>query len=191
MLEGWYLGQEQGTAVADVVFGKVNPSGKLAVTFPRHVGQLPVYYNRKPYVHESPYINGEYSPLYPFGFGLSYTTYKYSNLKLNAKKVIVGEPVKVTVDVTNSGERDGDEIVQLYIRDMVSSVTRPIQELKDFSRIHLAKGEAKTVEFTITADKLQFYGKDMKRIVEPGEFEVQVGRNSVDYLSEKFEVICQ
>jgi len=122
---------------------------------------------------------------------LSYTTYKYSILKLDAKKVIVGEPVKVTVDVTNSGERDGDEIVQLYIRDMVSSVTRPVQELKDFARIHLAKGETKTVSFLITADKLQYFGPDMKRIVEPGEFEVQVGRNSTEYLSAKFEVISQ
>lgn len=191
MIEGWYLGQEQGTAVANVVFGKVNPGGKLAVTIPRHVGQLPVYYNHKPYVHESPYIDGEYSPLYPFGFGLSYTTYTYSNLKLSAQKVIAGELVKVTVDVTNSGDRDGDEIVQLYIRDMVSKVTRPVHELKDFSRIHLAKGETKTVEFDITADKLQYYGPGMKRIVEPGEFEVQVGRNSTDYLSDKFEVISQ
>jgi beta-glucosidase len=191
MIEGWYLGQEQGTAVSNVVFGKVNPSGKLAVTFPRHVGQLPVYYNSKPYVHESPYINGEYSPLYPFGFGLSYTTYKYANLKLDTKKVIAGEPVKVSIEVTNSGDRDGDEIVQLYIRDMVSTVTRPVHELKDFARIHLAKGEIKTVEFLITADKLQYYGPDMKRIVEPGEFEVQVGRNSVDYLSGKFEVIVR
>ena len=191
LLEGWYLGQEQGTAVANVVFGKVNPSGKLAVTIPRHVGQLPVYYNRKPYTHESPYINGEYSPLYPFGFGLSYTQYKYSNLKLNVQKVIVGEPVKVSIEVTNSGKSDGDEIVQLYIRDIVSMVTRPIQELKDFSRIHLAKGETKTVEFTITSDKLQYYGPNMKRIVEPGEFEVQVGRNSTDYLSAMFEAISQ
>lgn len=191
MIEGWYLGQEQGTAVANVVFGKVNPSGKLAVTIPRHVGQLPVYYNSKPYVHESPYINGKYSPLYSFGFGLSYTNYTYSNLKLNTKKVIAGEPVKVTIDVTNSGETAGDEIVQLYIRDMVSTVTRPIHELKDFTRIHLAKGETKTVSFLITADKLQYYGPDMKRMVEPGEFEVQVGRNSADYLSDKFEVISQ
>jgi beta-glucosidase len=188
MLEGWYLGQEQGTAVANVVFGKVNPAGKLAVTFPRHVGQLPVYYNRKPYVHESPYIDGEYSPLYPFGFGLSYTSFQYSNLKLNTKKIIAGESVKVTVDVTNTGQMDGDEIVQLYIRDMVSSVTRPVQELKDFARIHLKKGETKNISFLITADKLQFFGLDMKRIVEPGEFEVQVGRSSVDYLSELFEV---
>lgn len=191
MIEGWYLGQEQGTAVANVVFGKVNPSGKLAVTIPRHVGQLPVYYNRKPYVHESPYINGEYSPLYPFGFGLSYTRFSYSNLKLNAQKVIAGEPVEVTVQVTNTGERDGYEVVQLYIRDMVSTVTRPVQELKDFARIHLAKGETKTVSFLITGDKLQYYGPDMKRIIEPGEFEVQVGKNSTDYLSDKFEVIKQ
>jgi beta-glucosidase len=191
LIEGWYLGQEQGTAVANVVFGKVNPTGKLTVTFPRHVGQFPVYYNHKPYVHESPYIDGVYSPLYPFGFGLSYTTYKYSNLKLNTKKVIVGEPVRVTIDVTNTGERDGDEIVQLYIRDMVSTVTRPIKELKDFSRIHLAKGETKTVSFLITADKLQYYGPNMKRMVEPGEFEVQLGKSSVDYLSDKFEVIAQ
>jgi beta-glucosidase len=191
MLEGWYLGQEQGTAVANVVFGKVNPGGKLAVTFPRHVGQLPVYYNRKPYVHESPYINGEYSPLYPFGFGLSYTTFQYSNLKLNKKKIIAGEDVEVSIDVSNTGEMDGDEIVQLYIRDRVSSVTRPVQELKDFTRIHLKKGEPKTVKFLITADKLQYFGPNMKRIVEPGEFEVQVGRNSADYLSEKFEVLKQ
>lgn len=191
MIEGWYLGQDQGTAVANVVFGKVNPSGKLAVTFPRHVGQLPVYYNRKPYVHESPYINGAFSPLYPFGFGLSYTQYTYANLKLNARKVVTGEPVKVTIAVTNSGERDGDEIVQLYIRDRVSTVTRPVQELKDFRRIHLVKGETKTVEFIITADKLQYYGPDMKRIVESGEFEVQVGRNSAEYLSDQFEVIKQ
>ena len=191
LLEGWYLGQDQGTAVANVVFGKVNPSGKLAVTIPRHVGQLPVYYNRKPYVHESPYITGEYSPLYPFGFGLSYTQYKYANLKLSAKKVIAGEPVNVTIELTNTGVRDGEEIVQLYLRDMVSSVTRPIHELKDFTRVSLKKGETKTISFLITADKLQYYGVDMKRIVEPGEFEVQVGKSSVDYLSDMFEVIGQ
>lgn len=188
IIEGWYPGQEQGTAVANIIFGKVNPSGKLAVTFPRHVGQLPVYYNSKPYVHESPYINGKYSPLYHFGYGLSYTQYKYSNLNLSAKKIIADEPVKVTIDVTNAGEMDGDEIVQLYIHDMVSTVTRPVQELKDFTRIHLNKGETKTIEFRITADKLQYYGPDMKRIVEPGEFEVQVGKNSTDFLSGRFEV---
>lgn len=189
IIEGWYLGQEQGKAIANVIFGKVNPSGKLAVTIPRHVGQLPVYYNSKPYVHESPYINGNYSPLYPFGFGLSYTRYDYNNLKIKTSKVIVGEPVIVTVDVTNSGDRYGDEIVQLYIHDLISTVTRPVKELKDFKRISLAPGETKTIEFSITADKLQFYNIDMIREVEPGEFEVQVGRNSTDYLSGRFEVI--
>ncbi|HOX82592.1 MAG TPA: glycoside hydrolase family 3 N-terminal domain-containing protein [Chryseolinea sp.] len=189
ILEGWYLGQEQGTAVANIVFGKVNPSGKLAVTIPRHIGQLPVYYNSKPYVHESPYITGEYSPLYPFGFGLSYTQYKYTNLKLNTKKIKAGESVHVSIDVTNTGNREGEEIVQLYIRDIVSSVTRPIHELKDFSRVSLNKGETKTITFEITADKLQYYGLDMKRIVEPGEFEVQVGGSSTDYLADKFEVV--
>jgi len=190
MIEGWYLGQEQGTAVANVIFGKVNPSGKLAVTIPRHVGQLPVYYNHKPYVHESPYITGEYSPLFPFGFGLSYTQYKYSNLKIDRKKVKAGEPVKVTIDVTNTGDRDGDEIVQVYIRDIVSTVTRPVQELKDFARIHFNKGETKNISFLITPDKLQYYGQDMKRIIEPGEFEVQVGKSSTNYLSQKFEVVA-
>lgn len=189
IIEGWYLGQEQGTAVANVVFGKVNPGGKLAVTIPRNVGQLPVYYDHKPYVHESPYITGPYSPLYPFGFGLSYTSFKYSNLKLSSKKVVVGEPVKVTVEITNTGNRDGDEIVQLYIRDMVSSVTRPVQELRGFTRSHIARGETKTVSFLITSDKLQFYGLDMKRVVDPGEFEVEVGKNSTDYLSDFFEVV--
>jgi beta-glucosidase len=129
--------------------------------------------------------------LYQFGFGLSYTQYDYSNLKLSTNKVIIGEPVKVTIDVKNSGEMDGDEIVQLYIHDMVSTISRPVKELKDFSRIHLNKGETKTIEFTLTADKLQYYGPDMKRIVEPGEFEVQVGRSSTDFLSDKFEVISQ
>jgi beta-glucosidase len=189
MIEGWYPGQHQGTAVANVIFGKVNPSGKLAVTFPRHVGHLPVYYNSKPYTHSADYINGEYSPLYPFGFGLSYTQYEYSNLKLKPNKVIMGEPFTVTVDVTNSGEWDGDEIVQLYIRDMVSSVTRPVKELKDFKRISLVKGETNTVDFLIIPEKLQFYNKEMERVVEPGEFELMVGRNSVDYLSGRFEVL--
>jgi beta-glucosidase len=189
LIEGWYLGQDQGTAVANVVFGKVNPSGKLAVTFPRHVGQLPVYYNSKPYVHEAQYIDGKYSPLYPFGFGLSYTKYNYSNLKISVNKITADKPVKVTIDVTNSGEMDGEEIVQLYIRDIVSTVSRPVKELKDFRRISLKKGETKTVEFTITSDKLEYYGPDMKRIVEPGDYEVQVGCSSVDYLAGKFELI--
>ena len=188
ILEGWYPGEEQGNAVANILFGKVNPGGKLAVSIPRHVGQLPVYYNRKPYVHESPYISGEYSPLYPFGFGLSYTQFKYSNLKLNKKRINAGEEILVSIDITNTGEREGDEIVQLYIHDLVSTVTRPLMELKDFKRIKLAKGQMKTINFTITPDKLQFFNIDMKRVIEPGTFEVMVGGSSQQYLSEKFEV---
>jgi beta-glucosidase len=188
IIEGWYLGQEQGTAVANVIFGKVNPSGKLTATFPRSVGHLPVYYNHKPILHERSFVEGPYSPLFPFGLGLSYTKFKYSNLKFISKKVAVGEPVIVSVDVTNTGDRDGVEVVQLYIHDKVSSVTRAVKELKDFKRISLAKGETKTVKFTITSDKLQFYNLDMKRVVEPGEFEVMVGGNSVETLNEIFEV---
>jgi beta-glucosidase len=127
--------------------------------------------------------------LYPFGYGLSYTQYTYTNLKLDKKKALAREPVTVTIDVTNTGDRNGDEIVQLYIRDMVSSVTRPVQELKDFKRITLAKGETKTVEFTINNDKLQFFNTKMKRVVELGEFEVMVGKSSTEYLSDKFEVV--
>lgn len=189
ILEGWYLGQEQGTAVANVLFGDYNPGGKLTVTFPRSLGQLPVYYNHKPIVHERSFVEGAYSPLYPFGYGLSYTKFEYSNLKCSAKKVIIGEPVFVSVEIKNTGQWEGDEIVQLYIRDKVSSVTRPVMELKDFKRIHLLKGETKTVTFNITADKLHFYGLDMKRIVEAGEFEVMVGTNSKEYLSDVFEVM--
>jgi beta-glucosidase len=189
IIEGWYLGQEQGTAVANVLFGDVNPGGKLTATFPRSVGQLPVYYNHKPIVHERSFVEGPYSPLFPFGFGLSYTTFDYANLTLSKNQAMPGEPVVVSVEVTNSGNRDGDEIVQLYIRDKVSSVTRPLKELKDFKRISLTKGEIKTVEFTIAPEKLQFFGLDMKRIIEPGEFEVMVGTSSVDFLKTTFEVI--
>ncbi|MDA3892444.1 MAG: glycoside hydrolase family 3 C-terminal domain-containing protein [Salinivirgaceae bacterium] len=189
IIEGYYLGEEQGTAVANVLFGKVNPGGKLTATFPRSAGQLPVYYNHKPIVHERSYVEGSYSPLFPFGFGLSYTTFEYSNLKISSKKIIAGEATQVSIDVTNTGNREGDEVVQLYIRDKISSVTRPIKELKDFKRISLKKGAKTTVTFTITADKLWFHNLEMQRVVEPGEFEIMVGGNSVDNLSGIFEVV--
>ena len=181
LIEGWYLGQEQGNAVANVLFGLANPGGKLTVTIPRSVGQLPVYYNHKPIVHERSFVEGPYSPLYPFGYGLSYTTFEYSNLQLNKSVVANGEPVTVSVDVTNTGDVAGDEIVQMYIRDKVSSVTRPVKELKGFERISLEKGETKTVSFDVTKEKLQFYDIDMKRVVEPGEFAIMVGTNSQEY----------
>lgn len=178
IVEGWYLGQEQGTAVANVFFGDVNPSGKLTATIPKSVGQLPVYYNHKPIVHERSFVEGPYAPLYHFGFGLSYTTFEYSNIKLNKFKAKIGEPITVSVDVTNTGNRAGDEIAQMYIRDKVSSVTRPMKELKGFERISLEKGETKTVSFEITKEKLQFYDLDMNRVVEPGEFDIMIGTNS-------------
>lgn len=191
LIEGWYLGQEQGTAVANLLFGKVNPSGKLAVTIPKHVGQLPVFYNHKPYVHESPYISGAYSPLYPFGYGLSYSNFEYSNLILSKEAIVVGESIKATITVTNTSDLEADEVVQLYIRDLVSSVTRPIQELKDFARVHFKKKETKTISFLIQPEKLAFYGINMKRIIEPGEFEIQVGKSSAEYLSKKFQVVTK
>jgi beta-glucosidase len=189
IIESWYLGQQQGTAVANVVFGEVNPGGKLTVTFPRSTGHLPVYYNHKPIVHERSFVEGSYSPLFPFGFGLSYTEFEYKNLQLSDDEIQNGESVQVSVDITNVGDREGDEIVQLYIRDKVSSVTRPVKELKDFKRISLENGETKIVTFEITPEKLQFYDVNMNRVVEPGEFLVMVGPSSVDYQEVTFKVI--
>jgi beta-glucosidase len=189
LIEGWYLGQEQGTAVAKVLFGEVNPGGKLTVTFARSVGHLPVYYNHKPIVHERSFVEGSYSPLFPFGHGLSYTEFKYENLKINPEKTVIGQSAIVSVDVTNTGDRTGDEVVQLYIRDRVSSVTRPVMELKDFKRVRLEKGQTQTVSFKITSEKLQFYDLEMERVVEPGDFQVMVGTSSAEYLTTSFEVV--
>ncbi len=182
VLDIWFLGQETGTAVANILFGHVNPSGKLTTTFPRSVGHLPVYYNKKPSANRG-YIFDNNTPLYPFGFGLSYTTFEYSNLKVTPDVGGIGSVVKVFVDVKNTGDRDGDEIVQLYIHDKLASVTRPIKELKDFKRISLKAGETKTVELELTPEKLAFYNEDMKRVVEPGEFDIMVGSSSVDYVA--------
>lgn len=188
LLEGWYLGQEQGSAVANILFGEANPGGKLTVTFPRSVGQLPVYYNRKPLVHEHDYITGPYQPLFPFGHGLSYTTFAYDGLTVSPESAKPGQTIKVTVNVTNTGKRAGDEIVQLYIRDVIGSVTRPVMELKDFKRVPLAAGETQSVSFTITPDKLEFHDIDMIRRVEPGEFKVMVGTSSADCLTQTFQI---
>jgi beta-glucosidase len=190
ILEGFYLGQETGVGVADVLFGDYNPAGKLTISFPRSVGQLPLYYNRKPTARRG-YLFANKEPLFPFGFGLSYTTFSYSNLKVNPARIGVAGDAKVTVTVTNTGKRAGDEIVQLYIRDLVSSITRPIMELKDFRRISLAPGESKTVEFVITPDKLSFLNLDMKSVVEPGWFDIMVGTSSVKYETVKLEVVAK
>lgn len=179
IVEGWYLGQETGHAAADILFGRANPGGKLPISIPRNVGQLPVYYNAKPTAHRG-YLGADNTPLYPFGFGLSYTTFALSAPRLSKATVGPADSVTVAVDVTNTGKRPGDEVVQLYIRDDVSSVTRPVKELKGFARVTLAPGEKKTVKFNVTPAELQFYGMDMKRVVEPGSFTLMTGPSSVD-----------
>ena len=190
LLEGFYLGQETGTGVADVLFGDYNPSGKLPVSFPRSVGQLPIYYNRKPTAKRG-YLFTSKEPLFPFGYGLSYATFEYSKLSISPAQIGPAGQTKVSVTVTNTGKRPGDEVVQLYVHDLVSSVTRPIMELKDFKRISLAAGESTIVEFVITPDKLSFLDVNMNRTVEPGWFEIMVGTSSVKYLTVRLEVVAR
>ena len=180
IINAWEPGMYGGEAVADILFGKVNPSAKLPVTIPRSVGQIQMIYNHKPSQYFHPYVVTKSTPLYPFGFGLSYTKYEYSSLKLSSEQVASGQPVDVTVTVKNVGKRDGVEIVQLYIRDRFSSVTRPVKELKDFARVPLKAGESKDVKFTITPDKLMMLDKNLKPVLESGEFIVMVGSSSKD-----------
>ncbi len=175
---GFYLGQESGYAVAETIFGDNNPTGKLAISIPRSVGHLPVYYYHKPSARRG-YNFDDISPLYSFGHGLSYTDFTYKNLKINTLTMKSDGSAVVTVDVTNTGKRAGDEIVQLYIHDVVSTLTRPVKELKDFARISLNAGETKNVSFKITADKLKYLDENLKEIVEPGDFEIMVGGSSV------------
>lgn len=179
IFECWYLGQECGRAVADVLFGEVNPGGKLPISIPRSVGHLPVFYNHKPSARRG-YLWDDVSPLFPFGFGLSYTTFKIENVRLTKKKIGRTGSTRVLVDVTNSGKRAGSEVVQMYIRDRVSSVTRPVKELKGFQKVWLKPGETKTVALDITPESLAFYDVKMKYVVEPGEFEIMVGTSSAD-----------
>lgn len=187
ILDGWYLGQEGGTAMADVIFGDYNPAGRLPITVPRSVGQLPDFYNQKPSAHR-PYLFANSTPLFPFGYGLSYTKFRYTNLRLEPATIPANGKTRVSVDVTNTGSRAGDEVVQLYIRDEISSVTRPIKELKGFQRINIKPGETRTVSFSIGAQELQFYNREMKRVVGPGTFKVMVGPNSVDLTSVPLDV---
>ncbi|NNE69178.1 MAG: beta-glucosidase, partial [Rhodothermales bacterium] len=179
ILDTWYLGQETGTAVAEALFGQINPGAKLPVTVPRSVGQLPMFYNYKPTARRG-YLFESTEPLYPFGFGLSYTTFAFENLRLSSDTISADETVSVMVDVTNTGTLAGDEVVQLYIRDEVSQVTRPVKELKGFQRITLESGETRTVTLEVGPEHLSFYGREMTRIVEPGSFTLMVGPNSVD-----------
>jgi beta-glucosidase len=189
ILEGWYLGQAAGTAVADVLIGSVNPGGKLPITFPRSVGQLPAYYYHKPSARRG-YLFTSKEPLFPFGHGLSYTTFAFSNLRLSAGKINANETVTLFVDVTNTGKRSGDEVVQLYIRDILSNlVTRPVKLLKGFQRITLKPGETKTVPFEIGKAQLQFLDESMEWVVEPGIFELMVGGSSQSLEKISLEVV--
>ena len=197
ILESWMGGTESGNAIADILFGDVNPGAKLPVTFPRGVGQVPIYYNhmntgRPPDPNNrytSKYQDVPWTPLFPFGFGLSYTQFKLSNLQLSPSQIRPDGEVTVTVEVENTGSRAGDEVVQLYIRDVASSVTRPVKELKGFQRVSLRPAEKRRVQFTLSQQELGFYNRDMKFVVEPGAFKVFVGTSSEGGLESGFTVI--
>jgi len=194
ILETWFLGTQSGNAIADVLFGDYNPSGKLPVTFPRSVGQIPIFYSMKNTgrpmdpnnKYTSKYLDESNDPLYPFGYGLSYTTFTYSDVTIDKTSVTPQDQLTVTCTVTNSGKYAGEEVVQLYVRDLVGSVTRPLKELKNFSKITLQPGESKTVTFTLTNEDLSFYRRDMTFGSEPGKFQVFVGGNSRDLKSAEF-----
>ncbi|HEV7798277.1 MAG TPA: glycoside hydrolase family 3 N-terminal domain-containing protein [Pyrinomonadaceae bacterium] len=196
ILETWFAGSQAGNAIADVIFGDVNPGGKLPVTFPRAVGQIPLYYNHKNTgrppdannKYTSKYLDVDWRPLFPFGYGLSYTQFKITNLQVSAQRIPLDGKLTVRVDVENTGKRAGDEVVQLYIRDVVASVTRPVKELKGFQRITLQPGERRQVEFVLTAAELGFWNRELRFTVEPGEVKVMVGANSEDVLEASFEI---
>jgi beta-glucosidase len=199
ILESWFGGTEAGNGIADVLFGDVNPSGKLTMTFPLNVGQIPLFYNSKntgrPINPENPhekyksnYLDSPNTPLYPFGFGLSYTTFSYSDIKLNKESYTLSDKIIASVDITNTGDRDGDEIVQLYVRDLVGDVTRPVKELKGFKKVHIKKGETITVAFTILPGELSYYHQDMRFSVDPGDFELLIGKNSEETKNKVFAI---
>ena len=199
ILNVWFGGSEAADAICDVVFGDVSPSGKLTTTFPKNVGQIPLYYNHlntgRPLEagkwfskFRSNYLDIDNDPLYPFGYGLSYTTFRYGDLQLSNNSMNERGKITASVTVTNTGNYDADEIVQMYIRDMVGSVARPVKELKGFERIHLKKGESRTVSFDITAKQLKYYNSALNWVCEPGEFEVMVGGNSRDVQTKKFSL---
>ncbi len=198
ILNVWFGGSEAGDAIADVLFGDVNPSGKLTTTFPQNVGQVPIYYAHKNtgrplngkwfQKFQSNYLDVSNEPVYPFGYGLSYTTFAYDDLKLDKKEITDKDSLQVTCRLTNSGKRQGEEVVQLYIRDLVGSVTRPVKELRKFQKVLLQPGESKMITFTLTNDDISFYRKDLTWGTEPGQYHVFVGGNSVDLLKAEFQL---
>ncbi|WP_426491753.1 beta-glucosidase BglX [Hymenobacter sp. 102] len=201
MLETWFAGSQAGNAIADVLFGNYNPAGKLTATFPQHVGQVPLYYNHKntgrPYTNGTPdwyksrYLDVPNDPLYSFGYGLSYTTFEYGKPELSTTTLAMNGALEVKVTVRNTGNYDGEEVVQLYTRDMVGSISRPVQELKGFQKIMLKKGESRTVSFRLTPEDLKFYNADLQFVAEPGDFQVMVGGNSRDVQMATFKLAAQ
>jgi len=199
ILDAWFSGTEAGNAIADVLYGNYNPSGKLTMSFPRNVGQIPIYYNHKntgrPYSgvgagkFRSNYLDVSNDPLYPFGYGLSYTSFAYSNVAVSSPTIKQGQKITASVTVTNSGKFDGTETVQLYIRDLVGTVTRPVKELKGYQQITLKAGESRKVDFTISVDDLKFYNSDLKKVAEPGDFKVFIGTNSRDVKEADFKLV--
>ena len=200
ILDVWFGGSEAGSAIADVLFGDVNPSGKLTTTFPQNVGQVPIYYNHKNTGRplgegkwfekfRSNYLDVSNDPVYPFGYGLSYSNFTYSDVKLSSTAMKAGQSITATVTVTNSSKTDGKEVVQLYIRDLVGSITRPVKELKGFQKIELKAGESKTVSFSISVNDLKFYNSDLKFVAEPGDFKVFIGGNSRDVKEASFKLL--
>jgi beta-glucosidase len=196
VLETWFAGTEAGNAIADVLFGDVNPGGKLVVTFPRDVGQIPIYYNHKSTgrpadaanKYTSKYLDAPSSPLFPFGFGLSYSQFKLSDIRLSARSIEPDGRITVKVDVENAGRYAGDEVVQLYIKHVAASVTRPVKELRGFQRVSLRPGEKRLVEFRLGPEHLGFYNREMRFAVEPGNVRVFVGTSSEGGLESSFEI---
>lgn len=187
LVEAWYPGQEGGAALADILFGDANPGGKLPVTIARSLGQLPMFYNQKPSAHRG-YLFDSKDPLFPFGFGLSYTTFQISAPRLSATQIKADQSVTVSVEVRNTGKLTGDEVVQLYLHDVVSSVTRPIKELKGFRRVTLAPGQTTTVQFTLDREAFALWDEHMKHVVEPGAFDIMVGPDSVNLKSVTLDI---
>ncbi|MNR05019.1 Periplasmic beta-glucosidase precursor [compost metagenome] len=180
ILDVWYPGEDGGNAVANILFGDKNPAGRLPITFPVFEGQLPLVYNHKPTGRSDDYTNLNGAPLFPFGYGLSYSTFEYSNLRFDKKQIGKAETTKVYCTIKNTSNVDGDEVVQLYVRDLLSSIAQPIKQLKGFQRISLKAGESKEIAFDINKETLQMLNQDMKWVVEPGDFRIMIGASSRD-----------
>ena len=200
ILNVWFGGTEAGDAIADVLFGDVNPSGKLSATFPQNVGQVPIFYNHKNtgrplgegkwfQKFRSNYLDVSNDPLYPFGYGLSYTTFSYSDVKLSSPTINANQTLTASVTVTNTGNVTGKEVVQLYIRDLIGSITHPVKELKGFQKVELKAGESRKITFSISVNDLKFYNSDLKFVAEPGDFKIFIGGNSRDIKEGQFKLI--